>query len=84
MRILLIVDPDNPVPPVHYGGTERVADLLAREWSRLGHIVDLLAGPGSIHYNGRLHLHRSRGGLIRAVCAANCSSNSRAFGLLGT
>ena len=61
MRILLIVDPDNPVPPVHYGGTERVADLLAREWSRRGHIVDLLAGPGSIHYNGRLHLHCSPG-----------------------
>ena len=61
MRILLIVDPDNPVPPVHYGGTERVADLLAREWSRLGHIVDLLAGAGSSHYNGRLHLHRSPG-----------------------
>ena len=61
MRILLIVDPDNPVPPIHYGGTERVADLLAQEWSRRGHIVDLLAGAGSRGYSGRLHLHRSPG-----------------------
>jgi len=58
MRILLIVDPDNPVPPRHYGGTERVADLLACEWSRRGHTVDLLAAPGSVRYSGRLHLHR--------------------------
>ena len=61
MRILLIVDPDNPVPPIHYGGTERVADLLAEEWSRCGHIVDLLAGAGSRRYSGRLHIHRSPG-----------------------
>jgi glycosyltransferase involved in cell wall biosynthesis len=61
MRILLIVDPDNPVPPTHYGGTERVADLLASEWSRRGHIVDLLAGPGSSGYSGRLYLHRPPG-----------------------
>ena len=59
MRILLIVDPENPVPPCHYGGTERVADLLAHEWSRRGCIVDVMAGPGSRHYSGRLHLHRA-------------------------
>ena len=69
MRILLIVDPDNPVPPTHYGGTERVADLLAHEWSRLGHIVDLLAGPGSIHYSGRLHLHSDLRLLARIIYA---------------
>ena len=61
MRILLIVDPENPVPPCHYGGTERVADLLAHEWSRRGCIVDVMAGPGSRHYSGRLHLHRAPG-----------------------
>ena len=59
MRILLIVDPENPVPPCHYGGTERVADLLAHEWSRRGCIVDVMAGPGSRRYSGRLHLHRA-------------------------
>ena len=58
MRILLIVDPENPVPPCQYGGTERVADLLAQEWSRRGCIVDLMAGLGSRSYSGRLHLHR--------------------------
>ena len=58
MRILLIVDPYHPVPPREYGGTERVADLLAREWSRCGHRVDLLAGKGSRTYGGSLHLHK--------------------------
>ena len=58
MRILLIVDPEHPVPPRQYGGTERVADLLAREWSRCGHRVDLLAGHGSRAYGGSLHLHK--------------------------
>ena len=58
MRILLIVDPEHPVPPRQYGGTERVADLLAREWSRCGHLVDLLAGHGSRAYGGSLYLHK--------------------------
>ena len=83
MRILLIVDPDNPVPPIHYGGTERVADLLAQEWSRRGHIVDLLAGAGSSRYSGRLHLHRSPGCSMPSRARRSFSSSSRAFGLQG-
>src|ERR1700759_4886350 len=47
MRILLIMTPGIPVPPVLYGGVERVVYLLAEEYNRLGHEVTLLAGAGS-------------------------------------
>jgi glycosyltransferase involved in cell wall biosynthesis len=47
MRILLIMDPGIPVPPVYYGGIERIVYLLANEYQALGHEVTLLAGPGS-------------------------------------
>jgi len=51
MRILLIMDPGIAVPPVYYGGHERLVYLFAEEYHRLGHQVTLLAGPGS-HCSG--------------------------------
>ena len=59
MKILLVADPHIPVPPTHYGGAERVVALYAQEFARLGHRVDLLAGPDSKAYGGNLHLHRA-------------------------
>lgn len=47
MRILLVMHPGIPVPPPLYGGHERLVYLFAEEYSRLGHEVTLLAGPGS-------------------------------------
>lgn len=47
MRILVTADPYIPVPPTHYGGIERVIDMLVRELSRRGHAVTLVAHPGS-------------------------------------
>jgi glycosyltransferase involved in cell wall biosynthesis len=47
MRILVTVDPYIPVPPRHYGGIERVVDLLVRELARRGHDVTLVAHPDS-------------------------------------
>jgi len=47
MRILLIMDPGIPVPPLLYGGHERLVSLFANEYARLGHEVTLLAGPAS-------------------------------------
>lgn len=41
------MDPGIPVPPVYYGGIERIVYLLANEYHALGHQVTLLAGPGS-------------------------------------
>ncbi|MCP9849782.1 glycosyltransferase [Cyanobium sp. Morenito 9A2] len=47
MRIALTADPELPVPPLLYGGIERIIDLLARELTRRGHGVTLLAHPDS-------------------------------------
>ena len=47
MRILLIMDPGIPVPPKLYGGIERIVYMLANEYTKSGHEVTLLAGPGS-------------------------------------
>jgi glycosyltransferase involved in cell wall biosynthesis len=44
MKIGLIAGPWIPVPPVTYGGTERVVDSLARGFAAAGHEV-LLAAP---------------------------------------
>lgn len=47
MRILLTADPELPVPPVLYGGIERIVDALARSLAGCGHEVGLVARDGS-------------------------------------
>jgi glycosyltransferase involved in cell wall biosynthesis len=47
MRILLLMDPFIPVPPLHYGGIERVIYDIACKYQEMGHEVTLVAGPGS-------------------------------------
>lgn len=47
MRIALTADPEIPVPPVHYGGIERMIDMLARGLVGGGHEVTLFAHPDS-------------------------------------
>lgn len=47
MHIAITADPELPVPPRHYGGIERMVDLLARELVRQGHDVTLFAHPAS-------------------------------------
>jgi glycosyltransferase involved in cell wall biosynthesis len=47
MRILLTADPGICVPPVGYGGVERIIDSLAREYRARGHSVGLIAQMGS-------------------------------------
>ncbi len=47
MRILLTADPMIPVPPVGYGGIERIVDALVRQYRAQGHEVGLLAHPAS-------------------------------------
>lgn len=47
LRIALTADPELPVPPVHYGGIERIVDLLAVELAGRGHAVTLFAHPDS-------------------------------------
>lgn len=43
MRILMTADPELPVPPSHYGGIERVIDILIRGFLERGHEVGLVA-----------------------------------------
>jgi glycosyltransferase involved in cell wall biosynthesis len=41
------MDPFIPVPPVHYGGIERVIYDIACQYVKMGHKVTLIAGPNS-------------------------------------
>ena len=43
MRILLTADAELPVPPILYGGIERVVASLVEEFRRRGHVVGLAA-----------------------------------------
>lgn len=47
MKILITADPFIPVPPIHYGGIERILDMIIREYIKLGHDVTLIAHPDS-------------------------------------
>ena len=47
MKIAITVDPEIPVPPVLYGGIERIVDMLVRSLVARGHDVTLIANPAS-------------------------------------
>src|SRR5271170_3336801 len=47
LNIAITADPELPVPPVHYGGIERIVDMLARKLVERGHEVTLFAHPDS-------------------------------------
>jgi glycosyltransferase involved in cell wall biosynthesis len=47
LKIALTADPELPVPPLLYGGIERIIDLLARQLVARGHDVTLFAHPDS-------------------------------------
>lgn len=59
LRIVMTVDPEIPVPPLLYGGIERIVDMLVCGFTKLGHEVHLFANPESsatakvIPYKGR-------------------------------
>ncbi|MHB2169127.1 glycosyltransferase [Alsobacter sp. R-9] len=80
LRIALTADPEIPVPPTHYGGIERVIDMLARELVQRGHHVTLFAHRGSqcpcelkswpgAHSGSRLDTVRNAAFLARHVLA---------------
>ena len=47
LRLALTVDPERPVPPRHYGGIERIVDMLVRGLLERGHDVTLFCHPDS-------------------------------------
>lgn len=69
MRIALTADPEIPVPPIHYGGIERIVDMLARGLVARGHEVTVFAHAKSatagrlIPWPGRTS--RSKGDTVR-------------------
>jgi glycosyltransferase involved in cell wall biosynthesis len=66
LRILVIADSKIPVPPVGYGGAERIIGSLCKGLARRGHHVSLMAAEGSENY-GRLITYRWSGdkGLVQ-------------------
>lgn len=48
MKIALLADPEIPVPPINYGGIERVIDLLINVLKKNGHEITLFAHRNSI------------------------------------
>lgn len=73
MRILLTADPMIEVPPVGYGGIERIVDALVREYVRHGHEVGLVARDGSTSPAARLYPWRSESprGLVNRLRNTN-------------
>ena len=48
MRILLLMDPGILVPPKGYGGHERLVEMFAKQYVKMGHQVHLLVTKGSV------------------------------------
>jgi glycosyltransferase involved in cell wall biosynthesis len=79
MRILVTADPEIPVPPIHYGGIERIVAGLVQGFSEQGHTVGLVAHSGSaasadalfawpgLSSRSRLDTARNTVALLRAV-----------------
>ena len=73
LRILVIANSKIPIPPVTYGGTERIVALLCEGLSARGHTVTLMASRGSRNYG---HLVEypwagSRPKIYRGYCKLN-------------
>ena len=47
MKILFTADPEIPVPPLYYGGVQRLVDSILRAMQDRGHMVGLVAHPES-------------------------------------
>jgi len=76
MRIALTADPEIPVPPRHYGGIERIIDMLARGLKERGHEVTLFAHPDS-RSAGRLAPWPGRSSLSACDTARNAATLAR-------
>ncbi len=54
MKILITADPELPVPPILYGGIERIIDTLLQRLNALGHEVGLVAHRESTSHRDHL------------------------------
>lgn len=70
MNILLLMDPFIPVPPVHYGGIERIIFDIANQYVKMGHNVTIVAGPNS-QSPGRLITYGKNGPVSPSINISN-------------
>jgi len=61
MRVL-VIGTQARIPALLYGGIERIVQLLGDELVRRGHKIDLMAGRGSVGFNGRTIGYRASRG----------------------
>lgn len=79
LRIAVTADPFLPVPPLLYGGIERIIHLLVEELARRGHQVTLFAHPDS-SLSGRLvPFPRNANGSILRLASTICGLTARAL-----
>ncbi|MES2278839.1 MAG: glycosyltransferase [Bacteroidota bacterium] len=70
MKILLLMDPFIPVPPIHYGGIERIVHDIACQYVKMGHNVTIVAGPNSTSPD-RLITYGKNGNVSAAINISN-------------
>lgn len=78
MRLLLTADPEIEVPPLLYGGIERIVDVLVRRLRAAGHTVGLVARMGSQCPNDGFFPWPGQSSLSRRDTVANTFALSRA------
>lgn len=78
MRLLLTADPEIEVPPLLYGGIERIVDVLVRRLRAAGHTVGLVARPGSECPNDALFPWPGASSLSRRDTVLNTLALARA------
>lgn len=59
-NIAITADPSIPVPPLYYGGVERIIDMLIKGLTERGHQITLYAHPDS-RVNCRLEAYSAKG-----------------------
>jgi hypothetical protein len=79
MRILIVMDPGILVPPVGYGGHERLVEMFAKQYSNLGHEVHLLVTKGSHIPGCTIHSIGREGFPAKKKCFSLSSFKSVAF-----
>lgn len=54
-KIVVIANPSIPLPPVNYGGAERIVDFINIALEAKGHKLSIIAAKGSKRYGGKLY-----------------------------
>ncbi|MCB0333329.1 MAG: glycosyltransferase [Bdellovibrionales bacterium] len=72
MRILFTADPELPVPPIHYGGVQRLVAQVAEQMRSRGHTVGLIAHPDSTAKVDAIYSFPGRASQNRIDTVRNC------------